>query len=491
MRYIGIIVSLLIATTAEAQRSVTLDLERTVALATDSSLSADKYRSVLEANRFEHLSWLASRKPQLALSSTPLQYERYMVQRYISDEDRDTYREQQMLYSEASLGLTQQIESLGGTLYASTGLGFLHTFGNGTNYNEFTTVPIKVGYKQSLWGFNELKWNKLIEPMKLKLAEKTYAYNVETAAQTAVTLFFNLALAQDMQRMAEEYLQTCDTIYAIGRRRFKIASISKAELSILDLQRTNALNTLDNASISRNEAAKSLATYLGMDRDTEIELIIPTMPISLIVNPADAIRYARENNPRYVETQQGVTEAQKEVEKAKVERRISIDIDASIGLNQVADNFWDSYHKPLRQESAVISLSVPLKDWGQRKNAYLAAKSRLENAEKTQKETARDTELDVVVTVDDFNKRQNIANNSRKALNVAQEAYDAMLARFIKGQATVNDLSLAQDYWQTARQNYTQSLQNYWVSYYKLRCLTLYDFKKHEIITHNNKGSRK
>ena len=150
----------------------------------------------------------------------------------------------------------------------------------------------------------------------------------------------------------------------------------------------------------------------------------------------------------------------------------------------MADNFWDSYHKPLRQESAVISLSIPLKDWGQRKNAYLAAKSRLENAEKTQTESARDTELDVVVTVDDFNKRQNIANNSRKALNIAQEAYDAMLARFIKGQATVNDLSLAQDYWQTARQNYTQSLQNYWVSYYKLRCLTLYDFKKREIITH-------
>ncbi|MGN0280816.1 MAG: TolC family protein [Prevotella sp.] len=491
MRRIATIITLLATTlVVEAQRTVRLDLERTVALATDSSLSADKYRSVLDISRFEHLSWQASLKPQLTLSSTPLQYEQYMVQRYISEEDRDTYREQQMLYSEANIGLTQQIEPLGGTFYANTGLGFLHTFGNGEKYSQFSTVPIKVGYKQSLLGFNELKWNRLIEPMKLKLAEKTYAYNVETTAQTAVSLFFDLALAQDLQQMAQDYLQTCDTIYAIGRRRFKIASISKAELSILDLQRTNAVNTLANATISRKEAERKLAVYLGMDRDTNIELIIPTMPTSMVVDAADAIRYARENNPTYVETQQAVAEAQKQLDKAKVERRLSIDIDASVGINQVADNFWDAYRKPLIQDAAVISLSVPLKDWGLRKNAYRAAKSRLENMEKAQTETARDTELDVLVTVEDFNNRNEIANNSRKALNIAQEAYDAMLARFIKGQATVNDLSLAQDYWQTARQNYTQSLQNYWVSYYKLRCLTLYDFKKHEIITHNGKGTQ-
>ena len=114
--------------TATAQRKVTLDLDRTVALATDSSLSVEKYRSVLDTWRFAFLSWKASLKPQLSLESTPLDYEQYMVQRYISDEDRDIYREQQMVYAEAAVALTQDIEALGGTLYASTGLGLLHTF---------------------------------------------------------------------------------------------------------------------------------------------------------------------------------------------------------------------------------------------------------------------------------------------------------------------------------------------------------------------------
>lgn len=486
MRRLFFIVTLTAATLgASAQRKVTLDLNRTVALATDSSLTAEKYRSVLDTYRFSFLAWQASRKPQITLDATPLQYEQYMVQRYISDEDRDTYREQQMLYSEAAVGMTQDIEALGGTLYASTGLGFLHTFGGDTNYDQFSTVPIKVGYRQDLLGFNALKWSKRLEPLKLKKAEKAYAYNLESTAAEAVDLFFQLALAQDQLRMAEENLQTCDTIYAIGCRRFKIASISKAELSILDLQRTNATNTMENAKILRDKASKQLATFLGMERDTDIELIIPTNHSPVKVDAEEALRYARENNPAFIETRQAVEEARMEMEKAKVERRLSLNIDASIGLNQVADKFWDAYRSPLRQEKAIVTLSVPLKDWGKRKNNYLQAQSRLSTAEKELSEATRDTELDVVTSVDDYNKRHDLTANSRKSLNIAQEAYDAMLTRFIKGQATVNDLSLAQNYWQTARQNYTQSLQNYWTAFYRLRQLTLYDFNKRKTIEHN------
>lgn len=486
MRRLFFIVTLTAATLGvSAQRKVTLDLNRTVALATDSSLTAEKYRSVLDTYRFSFLAWQASRKPQITLDATPLQYEQYMVQRYISDEDRDTYREQQMLYSEAAVGMTQDIEALGGTLYASTGLGFLHTFGGDTNYDQFSTVPIKVGYRQDLLGFNALKWSKRLEPLKLKKAEKAYAYNLESTAAEAVDLFFQLALAQDQLRMAEENLQTCDTIYAIGCRRFKIASISKAELSILDLQRTNATNTMENAKILRDKASKQLATFLGMERDTDIELIIPTNHSPVKVDAEEALRYARENNPAFIETRQAVEEARMEMEKAKVERRLRLNIDASIGLNQVADKFWDAYRSPLRQEKAIVTLSVPLKDWGKRKNNYLQAQSRLSTAEKELSEATRDTELDVVTSVDDYNKRHDLTANSRKSLNIAQEAYDAMLTRFIKGQATVNDLSLAQNYWQTARQNYTQSLQNYWTAFYRLRQLTLYDFNKRKTIEHN------
>ena len=465
-----------------AQQRVTLDLDRTVRLATDSSLAVQKYQSVYDASRYKYLSWQASRKPQFSLESTPIMYQRYMTQRYLSAEDLDVYRQQRMFYSQAGIYATQTMESWGGEFYGSTQLGFLRTFGD-DDKTQYMSVPIKVGYKQDLLFFNPLKWNRQIEPMKLTLAEKTLAYGIETTSEEAVGKFFTLALAQEQLRMAEEYLASCDTIYSIAERRFRIASISKAELSILELEKTNARTTLANARISRSRAAQDLATYLGMERSTNIELIIPAVMQNLHVDAKEAIQHARENNPQYLSSREAVTEARRDAERARIEKNFSMSLDASIGLNQVADRFADAYRHLLSQDMATITLSVPLKDWGKRKNAYLAARSTVEATERAEQEAARNTELDVALTVADFNERQDIVETTRQALTIAEDAYAQTLQRFIKAQADAYSLSIAQSHWQTARQNQIASLQNYWLAYYHLRRLTLYDYQHHQPIS--------
>jgi outer membrane protein TolC len=388
-----------------------------------------------------------------------------------------------MFYSQAGISATQTMERWGGQFYGSTQLGYLRTFGD-QNQTQFMTVPISFGYKQDLLFYNPLKWARQIEPLKLMTAEKTLAYGIETTSEEAVGKFFTLALAQDQLRMAEEYLASCDTIYAIAERRYKIASISKAELSILELQKTNARTTLANAKIARQRAVQDLAIYLGMERTTDIELVIPTVMPSLHIDAAEAIQYARENNPQYLSSREAVTEAQRDAERARVEKNFSLSIDASVGLNQVADRFVDAYRHPLSQDMATITLSIPLKDWGKRKNAWLAARSNVEATERAQQQTARDTELDVALTVADFNERQVIVETSRQALTIAEDAYAQTLQRFIKAQADAYSLSVAQSHWQTARQNQIASLQNYWLAYYHLRRLTLYDYQRHQVIKH-------
>lgn len=478
MKYKILIAFLIVTFSAVAQQRVTLDLDRTVRLATDSSLSTRKYQSVYDASRYQYLSWQASRKPQFSLESTPVMYERYMTQRYLSEEDIDVYRQQRMFYSQAGITASQVMEPWGGEFYGSTKLGYLRTFGD-QNQTQFMTIPISVGYRQDLLFYNPLKWDRQIEPLRLARAEKELVYGIETASEQAVEKFFTLALAQDLQRMAEEYLASCDTIYAIAERRYRIASIPKAELSILELEKTNARTALANARIARSRAAQQLATYLGMDRSTEIELVIPTVVGTLRVDAAEAIQQARENNPKYLEVRQTTAEARRNAERARVEKNFSMSLDASIGLNQVADRFADAYSHLLSQDMATVKLSVPLKDWGKRKNAYLAARSMVDASERAEQETARDTELDVALTVADFNERQTIVEISRQALTIAEDAYAQTLQRFIRAQANAYDLSLAQSHWQTARQNQIASLQNYWLAYYHLRRLTLYDYRRH------------
>ena len=468
---------------AAQQRKVVLDLDRTVRLATDSSLAAQKYQSSYDVSRFKYLSWLSSRKPQLSLESTPVMYQRYMTQRYLSSEDIDVYRQQRMFYSQAGISATQIVEPWGGQFYGSTQLGYLRTFGD-QNQTQFMTVPISIGYKQDLLFYNPLKWAKQIEPLKMTLAEKNLAYGIEKASEDAVGKFFALALAQDQLQMAEEYMASCDTIYAIAQRRFKISSISKAELSMLELEKTNARTTLANARIARQRAVQELASYLGMDSSTDIELMIPSVLQNLHIDAAEAIQYARENNPQYLSKREATAEARRDAERAKIEKNLSLSLNASIGLNQVADNFSDAFRHLLSQDMATVTLSIPLLDWGKRKHAYQAARSNVETAERNEQENARDTELDVALTVAEFNERQTIVENASEALTIAEDAYAQTLQRFIKGQTDAYGLSVAQSHWQNARKNQIASLQNYWLAYYHLRRLTLYDYQRHEVIRH-------
>lgn len=483
MRKLAILALLCTAVSVTAQQSVKLDLERTFQLATDSSLTADRYRSVFQEAHYAWLSWMAGRKPQIGLSTTPLQYEQFMVQRYISNTDNDEYREQKRLLSSVNLQAQQVMERWGGSFYASTGLSYLGNYGD-YDQHQFAAVPVRVGYKQELLGYNPYRWSRQTEPMRLTVAQQQMNYSVEQTGVEAVKRFFTLAVAQEQLRMAQEQLQTSDTILAIGERRFRIASISKAELEILTLQRSLATTSLKSAQLSHQKAVKSLAVWLGMDELTQLELIVPSILPRLNVTVGDAIDQATQHNPNYLSMELKELEARRDADQLKRKKGLNASIDASVGLNQVADRFEYAYRRPLVQNQVTVNLTVPISDHGKSRNAWLAAQSKVETAARQRQEQRRDTELDVAQTVAEVNQRQSMVDDSRHSLQIAEDAYTAMLQRFVRGQATVNDLSLAQQYWLDARRSQIAALQDFWISYYHLRQLTLYDFLKHQPIRH-------
>ena len=81
------------------------------------------------------------------------------------------------------------------------------------------------------------------------------------------------------------------------------------------------------------------------------------------------------------------------------------------------------------------------------------------------------------MTVSDFNIQQKMIASASEAMDLADMAYQQTQKRFIIGKADLNSLTLASNRRQDATKNYITALQNYWISYYKLRRLTLFDFE--------------
>ena len=472
-KLIVLLISFFIPTTA---LSVTLTLEQTIKLANDSSLMAFRYRNMYQSSYWQYISYRAARLPSLSLSLIPAKYNRYMTQRYDSEQNIDIFREQQMYSASGGLEIQQNFDLLGGTFYLETDLEYMRNFGV-NKYTQYSSVPVRIGYRQNLLGYNSFKWERKIEPIRYEKAKKELLANMESVSEQAVTYFFSLALAQAEYRLAKENVASCDTMYVIGQRRFKIASISRADLLTLELDKVNARNTLENSRIALKRAMFSLASFLGMDKNTEIEISMPGRPITVNIPVDMAIAMAKENNPTLLEHRQIIMEGERDLNKAIVEARFNASVNASVGFNQVANDFVDAYHSPLRQDLVSISISVPLIDWGVRKGKVNMAKNNLNVSRIAARQEELSVEEDIIMTVSDYDVRQKLIASASEALDLADMAYAQTQQRFIIGKADINSITLSQNRRQEASKNYISALQNYWLSHYKIRRLTLHDFE--------------
>ena len=461
--------------TVSAQKTMVLDLKQTIALANDSSLEAFRTKNMYLSSYWEYRSYRANRLPSLTLNLTPAQYYRDITRRYNSDQDIDIYRSQQSFYSSGQLSLTQNFDLTGGTFSVDTDLGYMRSFGH-NNYTQFTTIPLRIGYSQSLIGYNAFRWERKIEPLKYEKAKKEFLYNTEHVAEQATEHFFTLAMAQAEYDLARENAQNTDTLYDIGMQRFKIAAISNADLLTLRLDRVNAQNTLKNKQSALKRAMYSLATFLNMDKETEIRVELPAKPQRIVIEESDAIAAARANNPNFLEMRQNVLEAEQQVDRTRQESRFNASLTASVGFNQVAESLRDAYSHPMQQELVSVSVSIPLIDWGVRKGKYNMAKNNLNVVRTSARQSEISIEEDVIMAVSDFNMQQDLMASAEEALDLSIMAYNETRQRFIIGRADINSLTLSLNRQQEAQRNYISALQSYWQNYYKIRKLTLHDF---------------
>ena len=92
--------------------------------------------------------------------------------------------------STISLGIQQQLKSTGGTIFVSSQLQRFDDFS--LDSKQYNGVPIRVGFIQPLFGFNELKWDDTIEPLILNEADRKYIVDMEDIHLRGTIAYFDL-----------------------------------------------------------------------------------------------------------------------------------------------------------------------------------------------------------------------------------------------------------------------------------------------------------
>ena len=474
---------LLAATQVSGQKSdlrdgppIILTLEQTITLAADSSLEAFRSKNLYMASHWGYRAFKAGRLPSLTLNLTPGEYNNTIRERYTSEENLDIYRQQQSFKASGGVQVLQNFDLLGGTFFLNSDLNYLRNYGDNTR-TQFTSVPVRIGYQQNLLGYNVFKWEKKIEPLKYEKAKKQLIQDMENTAELAAVNFFTLAMAQAVYDLYKESLSNADTLYRIGEERYKIAAIAQSDLLTLKLDHINASNSFKKAEIELKRAMFALSSFLNMDKNTNIRLRLPSYPKTMEISAEKALSEAQANNPEIMGYTQNILESQQEVDRRKKESMFNATVIASVGFNQVATSFSNVYRDPQRQDIVSFTISIPLIDWGVRKGRYNMAMNNLNVTEIMARQGEIKIEEDVIMTVGDFNIQKDLITRAEEALVIAEDAYAKTRLQFMIGKADISTLTLSRQRQQEASKNYISALEDYWLSYFKIRKLTLFDFE--------------
>ncbi|MFT7035095.1 MAG: outer membrane protein TolC, partial [Cyclobacteriaceae bacterium] len=77
---------------------------------------------------------------------------------------------------------------------------------------------------------------------------------------------------------------------------------------------------------------------------------------------------------------------------------------------------------------------------------------------------------------------------TKKSDEVAKERYDVAQNQYLNGKTKITDLNIALNEKDQAKGSYISSLRQFWISYFDLRRLTLYDFLNNELLYQKEGG---
>lgn len=476
--FILIIIST-ISLTGKAQQKLSLTLDEVIKIASTQSIDAFRNKNMYLASYWEFRFYQAERLPSLSLNASPLDFNRYRRTEYNFETNADEYRLREYLNSDVNLSVNQNVALTGGQLFLRSNVGMVKNLGGDKN-TSYTATPVSIGFSQELNGYNQLKWKSKIEPLKYEKAKKEFIQDIENLRIKSTTRFFQLINAQIQKGIAETNYSNADTLYKIGSGRFQVGTVTQDELLKLELSLLNAEQALSMAQLEEKRAQADLTSFLGMDKNTEIECVVPSNIPALQINPNLAIEQAIQNNPEMLNHQQTELQQDENVARAKSETGMNTSLFALYGLSQSTDKLEDVYNQPDKSQRFRVGLNIPIVDWGSRKGRYLMAKSNREVALATIRQERIDFEQDIYQSVLEFNLQAGQVFNSAKADTVAKMGYDVTFQRFLIGKIDVIKLNIASNDQETARISYLNRLRDYWTSYFRLRSLTLFDFETNQ-----------
>ena len=359
--------------------------------------------------------------PSFSLHSNPINFNRSLRMLQQPADGSYSYVEDYSNNGSAGISIRQKIGITGGELNVGSNINYLNDFSR--KRNSFSTTPFSIGYSQQLWRGRKLyRLEKKIEYAKNNIAIKQYCTKISQIQQQALGLFMKALLGRMEQDLARQTAQSNDTLLQLAHIKLNSGDITDYDLKQIELQSINSQYAYENAVKNYSEAQEHLAVFLGISFS---DVSIPEFNVPIAIDTHSVLFYVKRNNPFSKQQEIQSLEAERSLFSAKLSNRFNGNVSLNYGVNQYADNFMDAYRNGNIRQSIVIGVQI-----------------------------------------------------AEKAYHLSQEQYRILIQKFSLGKVSVYELTAAQSDQNNAMQRYYSAIRDTYNSYFTLRTMALYDFKR-------------
>jgi len=483
MKYLYIILLLTISSKAFCNGSDTLrlTLKDVVEMAKGNSIAAKQAATTKETKYWEWRTFKSNYQPQLSLSGNLPGYSKTSTP-VIQPDGSILFQSIHYDNSAVTLNFSQSISATGATIYGMTQMQRFDDFDrNSILYNG---VPYAIGFSQPMGQYNSLKWDKKIQPLLFNESKQAYIEAQEQISITVTGYFFDLLLAQVNLQTAENNLANTQRILKITNLKFQLGKVSKNEILQLQLEQLNAKKAAGTAKRDVEIATLNLRSYIGQEGDEKIVLLAPQTISQMNVTSDRVLAEAFENRSDAIAFVRRIAEAKRDVAIAHGQTGLTASLTANLGTSNSATSIPGVFRSPQTQQLLELTFSIPVLDWGRSKAKIKTAEANQQLTEYSVEQDKQTFKQQIVTQVSLFNVMREQLALTAEADSIASEKYKIARDRYVLGDLSITDLSIAFSENDQAQRDYVQSLRDFWSAYYQLRYLSLFDFEKNEKISY-------
>lgn len=466
---------------AQAGDTIKLTLQQVVQMAKATSIASKQATTVKETRYWEWRTFKSNYKPQLSLNGNLPGYSK-TYREVLQPNGTIEFQPVRYNNSALNLALSHSIAKTGGTVFGTTQMQRFDDFDRRTIL--YNGVPYALGYSQPLWRYNPLKWDEKVEPLKYQESKQTYIESMEQISIKACDYFFDLLLAQVNLGIAETNLANTRNILRIANEKFEMGKISRNEILQLNLELLKAQKAVGIGKRDMEISALNLRSYIGLQGTNKTVLSLPDAIIDMSVDTAKVVAEAYENRSDAIGFIRRIMEAKRDVARAKGESGLNATLTARIGFSKSDRSFGKVYESPINQQAFQLEFQIPILDWGRTKSRTKTADAVRQFTEYAVEQDKQNftQEIYTQVTLFDMMKEQLLL--TAQADSIATEKYGIAKERYILGNLSITDLSIAFQEADQAKRDYVFALRDFWSAYYQLRYLSLYDFQTDQKIVY-------